>query len=146
MLHCYVDASYDPPVLGCGYIITETSRGDERLVNAGCKILHTEAVLPHVDWCSMRAEYRAVISGVRAALPHATNPLMLYSDNDHIVDAIRTREWFGEPYFDHALFSFLGRFEDWHVTNIDRERNDLAHEQARIGLKLGRDIVRGFES
>jgi ribonuclease HI len=140
-LHVYADASLDEPVLSCGYVITRSRGREKDFVDAGCRILNIEETRADIDYCSSRGEYRALITAVRAALDHAEEPLILYSDCDCVVDNVRGDNDIFETYFPHALFSFVGRFTDWHITNISRERNELAHEQARIGLKLGRDII-----
>lgn len=146
MIHVYTDASMGNSVLSCGYIITQTERGEESLIDAGYRIMNTDAVRTDIDWCSSRGEYRALITGARAALDYTNDVIMMYSDNDAVVEDVRGRKGRWEGYFRHALFSFLGRFRDWHITNVDRERNELAHEQARIGLKLGRDIMKRFNN
>jgi len=45
-----------------------------------------------------------------------------------------------EPYFQHALYSFIGRFDDYSLEVIDRSDNQAAHQQARVGLNIGREI------
>jgi len=143
VLHIYSDASFDSPILGCGYVITRTRQGTESFVETGSKVINTDAVRDEIDWCSNRGEYRALITAIRAALSYTSESVLLYSDCDAVVEVIRrndTDSWDIEPYFPHAFYSFANRFRDWHLTNIARERNEIAHEQARIGLKLGRDI------
>jgi ribonuclease HI len=133
----------DLPILSVGYVITRTRRGTETFLDAGCRIVNTEETRKHIDWCSARGEYRAVITGVRATLDRTNEPIIVYTDHKEVANAIRDQRQFREPYFRHAVLSFLERFRDWHVTCIDRDDNELAHEQARIGLKVGRDLRTG---
>lgn len=144
MLHIHTDASYDSPILSCGYVITRNEGADETLVDAGYRVLNTDEVRSDIDWCATRGEYRAMITGVRAALDHADEPAIVYSDNEPVVNAVKGHDPF-ETYFSHALLSFLNRFEDWHVASLDRSFNERAHEQARVGLKLARDLMQQFE-
>jgi len=141
MIHVYADASYDPPICSCGYILTRSAGADEQFLDTGCRVLNTEADDSRIDWCASRAEYRALITAVRAALDWTSEALMVYTDNESVTEAIQSEETVWEAYFPHAFHSFVERFRDWHVTDVPRERNKLAHEQARIGLKLGRDIM-----
>ena len=141
MLHLATDASYDSPICSCGYVLTRSTGGSEKLVETGSRVLNTEADNRDIDWCSGRAEYRALITGVRAALDYTDEVLLCYSDNDGVVRAIQRGGRLFESYFQHALFSFLPRFADWHITNVDRERNETAHKQARVGLNVARRLL-----
>lgn len=144
MLHIHTDASYDSPILSAGYVITRNEGPDETLVEAGYRVMNTDELRNGIDWCSSRAEYRAMITGVRAALDHTDEPVVVYTDNEPVKNAITGHDPF-EEYFSHALLSFLNRFTDWHVTSLDRRFNERAHEQARVGLKLARDLMSQFE-
>jgi len=141
MLHAAADASFDAPILSCGYVLTQSDGGEETFIDAGMRILNTEEVRPEIEWCPSRGEYRAVITAVRAALSYSDQPLLVYTDNVPVRDAILGDNDPFEEYFHHCLCSFLGRFPHWHVLDVDRERNVAAHEQARVGLKLGRRIL-----
>ena len=141
MLHLATDASYDPPICACGYVLTRSGSGSEELVETGSRVLNVYADTRGIEWCSSRAEYRALITGVRAALPFTDEPIICYQDNEAVTQSIREDRQSFEPYFRHSLMSFLGRFRDWHITDIDRERNETAHQQARVGLRVARDLL-----
>lgn len=145
MLHLATDASYDAPIASCGFVITRSGGGSEQLVETGQQVLNTDACERGIDWCATRSEYRALITGVRMALPYTDEPIICYSDNQPVIQAIRGKYDSFEPYFEHAFYSFINRFPDWHITDIDRERNEAAHEQARVGLKIGRDLLENNE-
>jgi len=141
VLHLATDASYDPPICACGYVLTRSGSGSEELVETGSRVLNVDADTRGIEWCSSRAEYRALITGVRAALPFTDEPIICYQDNEAVTRAIRGNHDSFEKYFGHAFFSFIERFDDWHITDIDRERNETAHQQARTGLKVARDLL-----
>jgi len=141
VLHVAADASYDDPICSCGYVITKSTEGSETLVDNGFRVLNTQQYRPEIPWCCTRGEYRALITGVRAALDHTENAMIVYSDSKPVVNSIREDDDRFNEYFPHAFRSFASRFADWHVSWIDRERNELAHEQARVGLKTARKLL-----
>jgi len=145
VLHVATDASYDSPIASCGFVLTRSGGGSEELVETGQRVLNTDACERGIDWCSSRAEYRALITGVRTALPYTDEPIICYQDNEAVTRAVRGEYDSFEPYFGHAFRSFIERFTDWHITDIDRERNEAAHKQARIGLKIARDLLENNE-
>lgn len=143
MILVYADCSHDDPILSVGYVVYRANQGDETLLDTGTRVLNTQSHERDVTWCNSRGEYFAAIVGVRAALDYTNEPLVLHLDNDGVVEAIKTGENPFESYFQHALQSFLPRFDDYHVRSVHRETNEAAHRQARVGLQIGRDIQRG---
>jgi len=91
----------------------------------------------------MKAEYYAAIIATRAALDYDNSTLLLNCDSKETVRKIKQDEWNKEAYFPHTLFSFLNRYNDWHLSNVDRSNNEAAHQQARNGLRIGRDLQNG---
>jgi hypothetical protein len=143
MILAYADASVDTPIVSVGYILYRVDSGTEELLETGTRVLNADSHDRDIEWCSTRAEYFGAIVATRACLDYTSEPFVLHLDAEHVVRDIKQRTWNGEPYFPHCLFSFLERFDDYHVRVVHRENNKRAHEQARVGLKVGRDIQRG---
>lgn len=142
MLHLATDASFDEPICSCGWVLTRSAGGSEELVETGSRVLNTDGDRRDIDWCASRAEYRALITGVRAALDYTDEAVLCYTDNEPVKEAIRNEhEDPYESYFRHAFMSFVERFSDWHISSINRDRNEVAHDQARTGLKVGRELL-----
>lgn len=134
------DVSMDHPIVAAGYVIYRTKRSERELIETGTRVVNAEADERRIEWDSMRGEYFGAIIGVRAALEYTHDVIMLNTDCESLVTHINERTWPKEPYFPHALFSFLPRFEDYHVRYVHRSNNEEAHEQARVGLEIGRKI------
>lgn len=143
MILAYADASVDTPLVSVGYILYRVDNGTEELLETGTRVLHVNSHDRGIEWCSTRGEYFGAIVATRACLDYTAEPFVLHLDNKAVVRKIKQRTWNGEPYFPHCLFSFLGRFDDYHVRLVHRDNNQRAHEQARLGLKIGRDIQDG---
>jgi hypothetical protein len=146
MLEAYADCSYDNDlgVLAAGYIVYELDQNERTMVETGNRVLNTNADTRPIDWCSNRGEYWATIVTARAVLGYTDQPIMLYTDADSVYEAVVGDDPY-EDYFSHALKSFLHRFNNYYIRSIDRENNEIAHDQARLGLKIGRDILRDNE-
>jgi len=127
-------------ILSVGYIIFRTDHGNRELVETGTRVINTSADDRNIDWCSMRGEYYGAIVAVRAALPYTDNSLTIHVDCDEVGKWIRHGNDPFESYFKHALRSFAHRFDNFSVSIIHREYNEQAHEQARLGLKIGREL------
>jgi hypothetical protein len=142
MLHLATDVSYEHPVVSCGYVLTKATGGSERLVEMGSRVFNTEHDDRDIEWGSARGEYRALITGVRAALDYDESAILCHVDHESLVTAVRhvCRDDY-EPYFRHALMSFLGRFDEWRISAVSRERNEAAHTQARAGLKASQEYL-----
>jgi len=143
MILGFADASVDDPIISVGYILYRADGGNEELIETGTRVLNAESHDREIEWDSNRAEYFGAIIATRAALDYTDEPFVLHLDHEEVAKRIKQRTWHMEPYFPHCLFSFLGRFEDYHVRCIHRDNNQRAHEQARLGLKIGRDIQEG---
>jgi len=143
MILAYADASVDTPIVSVGYILYRVENAEEELLETGTRVLNANSHDRDIDWDSNKAEYFGAIVATRASLDYTSEPFILHLDHNAIVQKIKQRTWHQEPYFPHCLFSFLHRFDDYHVHAVHRESNERAHEQARLGLKIGRDIQRG---
>lgn len=142
MLHLATDTSFDPPICACGYVLTKAVGGSKRLVETGSRVFNVERDDRDIDWQATRGEYRALISGVRVALDYEDHAILCHTDSDGVVEAINHPHLDDfEPYFRHALMSFLGRFDHWRVRVIDRNRNVPAHQQARTALQTAREYL-----
>jgi hypothetical protein len=144
MLYLATDASLDEPICSCGYAISRAPEDDP--VETGIRVLNTEATTRGVRWCATRAEYRALITGVRAVTAYATHPshetVLCIVDSEPLVRAVTHPEKRTfEPYFRHAVYSFLGRFNDWSIRCVDRSRNHTAHERAREGFETTKQLL-----
>jgi len=143
MILGFADTSVDYPIVSVGYILYRSDNGEEELIETGTRVLNADSHHRDVTWDSNRGEYFGAIVCTRAALDYSDEPFILHLDHQTVVSHIKQRTWTLEPYFPHCLFSFLGRFEDYHVRCIHRDNNQRAHEQARVGLKIARDIEEG---
>ncbi len=143
MIHAFADVSMDKPVMSVGYVLYRSRQNEETLLDTGTRVVNTEEDNRDIKWNSHRGEYFGAIVAARAALDYTNEPIIIHLDNSHVVKAIKQRTWGFERYFPHALYSFLGRFEDYHVRIVHREQNEKAHEQARVGLRIGREIAEG---
>jgi ribonuclease HI len=129
--------------MSVGYILYRSRSGEETLLDTGTRVLNTDEDDRRIHWTSGRGEYFGAIVAARAALDYTSEPIIVHLDNTGVVKAIKQRTWNHESYFPHALFSFLERFKDYHVRVVHREQNEKAHEQARVGLRVGREILEG---
>lgn len=143
MIHAYADTSVDTPIVSVGYVLYRSSNGEEELLDTGTRVINADADDRRIDWDSMCGEYYAAIVATRASLAYTNEPFILNLDCTDVVRKIKERTWGKEAYFPHALYSFLGRFDEYHVRRVHRENNEVAHEQARVGLKIGREIQQG---
>lgn len=143
MIHAYADASMDSPICAVGYVLFRSDGTEQQFLDAGTRLFNKQEDDRRIDWGSNRLEYYAAIIAVRAALEYTNEPIILSLDHQDVVGHIRDGTDPFEPYFRHALMSFLPRFEDYFVQVVHRDHNEIAHEQARIGLKIGRDIQQG---
>lgn len=133
----------DDPILSIGYVLYRSDGVEETLLDTGTRVLNTDEHDRRIEWCSQRGEYYAGIVAARAALDYSNEPFVLHLDAETVVEDIKNNHDRFEPYFRHALFSFLPRFREYYVRNVHRSNNESAHEQARVGLKIGRDIQQG---
>jgi ribonuclease HI len=141
LIQAYGDISLDEPVLSVGYVLFRIEDGEKQFLESGNRLINTETSERDIDWTTHRGEYYAAIVATRAALDYTDEPIVVNCDSEPVVDAINERnDHFGE-YFQHALYSFLPRFENHYVRYVDRENNKYAHEQASLGLQIGRDIM-----
>jgi hypothetical protein len=148
MIEVYADCSYDnaddtADILAVGYFVYRVQGIERDLVTTGTRVFNTEHHEREIDWCSGRGEYYALIVATRAALGYTDEAIRLHTDCQTIIDVLGKDEYVFEPYFQHALFSFLGRFEEYVIEVIEREDNELAHEQARNALEIGRRVQKG---
>lgn len=143
MIFAYGDVSMDDPILSVGYVVNRVERGQETLLDTGTRVLDMDEHPRDIDWNSTKGEAYAGIIAARGALDYTDDPLVLHLDNEYTVRTLVEDAWPYEAYFPHALYSFLERFENYQIRLIHRINNEAAHEQARIGLKVARDIREG---
>ena len=143
MIVAYCDCSVDLPLVSVGYVLFRSSNGDEEFLDSGVRLLNADQCPRQINWTTMKAEYYAAIIATRAALDYDNSTLLLNCDSKETVRKIKQDEWNKEAYFPHTLFSFLNRYNDWHLSNVDRSNNEAAHQQARNGLRIGRDLQNG---
>lgn len=135
----YTDASIKGDVLGVGYVIYDESGTGSELVEVAGRACNTDS-LPH-EYDSMEGEYQAMISGVRALLDHDPRAVLVFNDNEHVVERAKRGERIAEDgYFHHALHSFLGRFDWWSITHCYRDNNEVAHDQARVAREAAERV------
>jgi len=142
----YSDASVDQQngIVSVGYVLFRSHRGSEEFLDTGCRVINTDQYTERqIEWKTMKAEFYGAIIATRVALEYGSSALMLNLDDNHLVNKIKKQQWHGESYFPHALFSFINRFDDYHISVVHRDNNEAAHEQARTGLKIGRDLQEG---
>lgn len=128
----YTDVSLKDEWMSLGWIIYEVSDTFERkLVDLGSRAINTERH-PR-EWTANLGEFRALISGVRAAMEYSESVILCCTDNGYVAHRADNREPITDDgYFHHALHSFLGRFNDWRVKEINRSDNELAHDMANL--------------
>ena len=146
MIVAYSDASIDTQndVLSVGYVLFRSHRGNEEFLDTGCRVINTSQYSERdIDWTTPKAECYGAIIATRVALEYGSSALMLNLDSNEVVRQLKKRTWHGEQYFPHAFFSFINRFNDYHISAVHRDSNEAAHEQARTGLKIGRDLQEG---
>jgi hypothetical protein len=143
VIHAFSDCSLDLPVVSVGYILYRSTNGDEELLETGTRVLNADADDRQIEWSSGRAEYFSAIVAARAALDYTDEPIIFHLDNAGVVKAIKRDTWHHEGYFPHCFRSFAHRFEDWYVRVVHRDQNEKAHRQARVGLRVGREIREG---
>jgi len=136
----HADASVDHPIVSVGYVLYKSTHGEQRFLDAGTRIINADQCEKDVEWTSHKAEYWAGIIATRASLDYENHALLLHLDENGIVERMNNDEWDWEDYFPHTFRSFANRFRAWRVSPVKRSDNEAAHEQARIGLKIGRDI------
>ena len=143
MIVGYCDASIDLPIVSVGYVLYRSGKGDQDFLTAGTRLLNADEHDRDIEWSIQRAEYYAAIIATRAALDYGSETFLLHMDCDDVVTDIRKDTWRNEAYFEHSFRSFIHRFDNWHITLVNRDNNQAAHEQARVGLKVGRDLHQG---
>jgi len=129
--------------MSVGYVLYRSERGDETLLDTGTRVLNTDESRRPIDWDTGRGEYYGAIIAARAALDYTNEPIIVHVDNESVVRFMKQQTDQYEEYFNHALYSFLERFEDYYVRLIHRANNEPAHRQARLGLHIGREIQEG---
>ncbi len=87
-------------------------------------------------YTSVMAEYLAVIEAAKTAQSFDVDMLLLTSDCQGVVEKIQK----GIPVTSDAhlrdeLFDILDGFNNWRVKQINRDRNDDAHEEARKAIR-----------
>ncbi|MGQ5517250.1 reverse transcriptase-like protein [Halococcus saccharolyticus] len=77
-------------------------------------------------------EYLAALYALDAAAPHEASRVVLYTDSDQAAEAIQN-EWTHEPYMRHVsrIQRRLNGYDRSEVWPVDREENQIAHEEAR---------------
>lgn len=147
MIHAYSDVSMDADMdlMSVGYILFESSRGTRTKIDSGAKVIHTDEDDRDIEWNTAKGEFFSAIIAVRAAQEQVDNEssemIIVHLDNRKVANDIRKERWVWEPYFRHTLNSFIERFGDYDVEYVDRENNYRAHEQAQLGLRVGRDLL-----
>ncbi len=146
MIVAYSDASIDESndILSVGYVLYESQHTHETFLDTGCRVINLKQYdKREIEWTTPKAECYGGIIATRAALDYGSSAFILNMDADEVVRQLKDRTWHGESYFPHALFSFINRFSEYHITAVHRDSNEAAHEQARTGLKIGRDLQAG---
>jgi ribonuclease HI len=142
----YSDASIDTKtdILSVGYVLYESECTHETFIDTGCRVINLSQYDERdIEWTTQKAECYGGIIATRAALDYGSSAFILNMDANEVVRQLKQRTWHGESYFPHALFSFINRFDDYHISAVHRDSNEAAHEQARTGLKIGRDLQEG---
>jgi len=139
MIIAYADASVDLPIISVGYVIYRSQHGTKEFLDAGTRLINANEHQRNIRWTIQRAEYWSAIIATRAAIDYGDGSLVMHMDNDQVVEDIQTGSWENEAYFEHCFRSFANRFDNWHITLIDR-KNNPSHDQARVGLKIGRNL------
>lgn len=89
------------------------------------------------------AEYTSLIKALEAAEQIGAEKLRVFSDSELLVKQIsgeyRVRSEQIRPLFQQAV-DMLGRFKDWKVQHITREKNQEADGLVNQALNLGRDV------
>lgn len=142
MILSYADVSVDRPILAVGYVLYRARRGDRELLDTGTRVVNMEVFERPLEG-THQGEYYANIIAVRRALDWTSDPIIVNCDSPDVVEVMRERDDCWGQYYSHALYSFLERFDDYDIQLVHRENNEVAHEQARIGLKIARDIQAG---
>jgi len=133
----YTDVSYDDEWMGIGYTIFKMNDNFEReLLELGNRVIDHTKLDRH--YTSHKGEFRALISGVRAATDYGADTILCCVDDKELNRKVTENTHIADDgYFQHALRSFLGRFDDWRVTAVHRDDNELAHKQARVARDAG---------
>lgn len=139
MIVAYADASLKDNLLGIGYVIERYNPIEDEqrtLLEASHTLLNTDEIEGRVT--SMEAEYRACITAARRATDYGDECLMLNTDSVAVVNKVDNDETISENgYYRHALLSFVERFDNWELMWTSRDNNDLAHNEARMAMKIG---------
>ena len=93
------------------------------------------------DSTNNEAEYSAMIRGLKAALDLNLSEIEVFADSELVVRQIN-----GQYKVKHENMiplhrkakQLLGKFQSWSVTHIPREKNKLADQLSKEGLKEGR--------
>jgi phosphoribosylglycinamide formyltransferase-1 len=89
------------------------------------------------------AEYTSLIKALEAANQIGSEKLTVFSDSELLVKQIsgkyRVKSEQIRPLFEQAV-DMLGRFKNWRVEHITREKNQKADGLVNQALNLGRDV------
>ncbi|PKA49882.1 hypothetical protein AXF42_Ash004424 [Apostasia shenzhenica] len=84
-----------------------------------------------------QAEYEALIAGLNFALSMAVKSIQVFSDSQLVVNqvnrAFETKDKVLKKYLQQAQ-SLISQFEDFSLTHIPREENQVADRLAKVGL------------
>jgi len=147
MIHAYSDVSMDNErnILSVGYVLFESSGAVREKIDSGTKVIHTENGDRDIEWTTHKGEYFSAIIAARAVQEQVKDEssvvVVFHLDNRGTVENIRSGDWQWETYFPHAFHSFVERFVDYDVEMVHRDNNYRAHEQAHLGLRIGRDLL-----
>jgi phosphoribosylglycinamide formyltransferase-1 len=90
------------------------------------------------------AEYAGVVKALEAAIKIGAKRLIVFSDSQLLVRQIngeyKVKSEQIRPLFQQAV-EMLGRFEDWKVQYVCREKNKEADKLVNQALNLGQDVV-----
>jgi len=90
------------------------------------------------------AEYIAIVKALEAAEKTGAKSLMVFSDSELLVRQIngqyKVKSEQIRPLFQQAV-EMLGRFENWEIQHITREKNKEADKLVNQALNLGQDVV-----
>ncbi len=90
------------------------------------------------------AEYTGIVKALEAAIEVGAKRLTVFSDSELLVKQIngeyKVKSEQIRPLFQQAV-ELLGRFENWKVQYVSREKNKEADKLVNQALNLGKDVV-----
>lgn len=131
----------DDTSVSIGWVVKKwVGPSDEQLVTWGFRMLHPTVERNFARYVDL-AEYRALVSAIRATTEYGEESIIVRGDNQTVMNHISERRPLrtdDDKGLHHALWSFLGRFDHHHVAEIHRDENP-AHELSQLGHRFTED-------